>query len=63
MKTVLFTYPSPVGEFGIRPEPAGRVQLGIGRNKAEDVLVAEGRGGHVANRTTGWEPWIASRAR
>ena len=33
MKTVLFTYETPVGTFWIQPEPAGRVRLGIGREK------------------------------
>ena len=33
MKTILFTYETPVGTFWIQPEPANRVRLGIGREK------------------------------
>ena len=40
MKTVLFTYETPVGTFWIRPEPADRVQLGINRQKLKTVLRA-----------------------
>ena len=57
MKTVLFTYPTPVGEFWIRPEPAGSVQLGIDRNTLKTYSSPKAAAAEVAKRTTGWEPW------
>ena len=57
MKTNLFTYETGLGTFWIRPEPAGRVQLGIGRNKLKTYRSATTAARDVAQRTTGWAPW------
>ena len=57
MKTVLFTYETPVGTFWIRPQPAGRVRLGIDRKKLETYASARLAANAVGDRTTGWPPW------
>jgi len=57
VKTVLFTYESPVGTFWIRPEPADRVQLGIDRHKLKTYGSAKAAARAVAERSTGWEAW------
>ena len=57
MKTVLFTYETPVGTFWIRPEPADRVQLGIDRQKLKTYASARLAAKAVGDRTTGWAPW------
>jgi hypothetical protein len=57
VKTVLFTYESPVGTFWIRPEPADRVLLGIDRRKLKTYGSAKAAARAVAERMTGWEAW------
>ena len=57
MKTVLFTYESPVGTFWIRPEPADRVLLGVDRHKLKTYGSAKTAARAVAEKTTGWEAW------
>jgi hypothetical protein len=57
MKTTLFTYDTPVGTFWIRPEPAGRVRLGIGRERLNTFPSATAAARAVAERTTGYPPW------
>jgi hypothetical protein len=52
MKTTLFTYDTPVGTFWIRPEPAGRVRLGIGRERLNTFPSATAAARAVAERTT-----------
>jgi hypothetical protein len=59
MKTVLFTRETPVGTFWIQPEPAGRVRLGIDREKLKTYASARLAAQAVADRTTGWAPWDA----
>jgi len=57
VKTVLFTYESPVGTFWIRPEPAGRVLLGVDRRKLKTYGSATAAARAVAERATGWPTW------
>ena len=57
MKTILFTYETPVGTFWIHPEPADRVRLGIDREKLKTYASARLAAKAVADRTTGWAPW------
>jgi hypothetical protein len=57
MKTVLFTYETPVGTFWIQPEPAGRVRLGIGRERLGTYASARLAAKAVGDRTTGWAAW------
>jgi hypothetical protein len=57
MKTVLFTYESPVGTFWIRPEPAGRVQLGIEGHRLRTYNSPKAAARDVAMKNTGWAPW------
>jgi hypothetical protein len=57
MKTVLFTYEAPLGTFWIRPEPGGRVQLGLDRLKLRTYPSAKAAARAVADRATGYEPW------
>ncbi len=60
MKSVLFTYESPIGTFWIRPEPAGRVQLGLDAHKLRTYSSAKAAAKAVAEQSTGWEPWDAA---
>jgi hypothetical protein len=57
MKTVLFSVNTPLGEFWIQPQPAGRVLLSIGnrelRTYGNPTLAAEA----VAKGETGHQPW------
>ena len=57
MKTTLFTYDGPAGTFWIRPEPAGRVQLGIDRRKLKTYKSPTAAARDVAARKTGYAPW------
>lgn len=57
MKTVLFTYESPIGTFWLRPEPAGRVQLGLDRRKLQTYSSPKEAARAVAERRTGEERW------
>jgi hypothetical protein len=57
MKSVLFTYESPVGTFWIRPEPADRVQLGLDAHKLRTYASAKTAARAVAEQSTGWEAW------
>jgi hypothetical protein len=57
MKTVLFTYETPLGTFWIVPEPAGRVQLGVDRRKLRTYSSAKTAARAVAEHATGYEPW------
>jgi len=57
MKTVLFTYQSPVGTFWIRPEPAGRVQLGIDRHLLKTYDSPKAAARDVAAKKTGFAAW------
>jgi len=61
VKTVLFTFESPVGTFWIHPEPGGRVQLRIDRTRLKTYTSARAAAHDVYARTTGWEPWDSSR--
>src|SRR5947199_383767 len=63
MKTNIFTYETGLGTFWIRPEPAGRVQLGIGRNELKTYRSATTAARDVAERTTGWAPWDNTTAK
>ena len=57
MKSVLFTYESPAGTFWIRPEPAGRVQLGLDRHKLRTYPSPKAAARAVAEQATGWPDW------
>src|SRR4051812_36779207 len=57
MKTNLFTYDTVAGTFWIRPEPAGRVRLGVGRNRLGTYASAKAAAREVAERRTGWAEW------
>ena len=57
MKTLLFTYEASVGTFWIKPEPAGRVQLGLDRMKLRTYPSATAAARAVAEHLTGYEPW------
>ena len=57
MKTILFTYDSPVGQFWIHPEPAGRVRLRIGREELKSYKSPTEAARAVKERRTGYEPW------
>ena len=57
MKTILFTYESPVGIFWIRPEPADRVRLGVDKQQLRSYGSATLAARAVRERTTGWEAW------
>ena len=57
MKTILFTYQSPVGTFWIRPEPAGRVQLGIDRHRLKTYDSPKAAARDVAAKNTGFAAW------
>jgi hypothetical protein len=57
MKTTLFTFDSPVGTFWIRPEPAGRVQLGIDRHRLKTYASPTAAARDVSARATGFAPW------
>ena len=57
MKTILFTYQSPVGTFWIRPEPAGRVQLGIDRHLLKSYDSPKAAARDVAAKNTGFAAW------
>ena len=57
MKTTLFTYETPAGTFWIRPEPAGRVQLGIDRRKLQTYSSVKTAARAVAERCTGYADW------
>ena len=57
MKTTLFTYESTLGTFWIRPEPAGRVQLGLDRHKLNTYSSPKAAAAAVASRNTGWAEW------
>lgn len=54
MKTTLFEYQTDIGTFWIRPEPAGRVQLGLDRKQAANVPVADYAGGSGAGHAA-WD--------
>jgi hypothetical protein len=60
VKTNLFTFESSVGTFWIRPEPAGRVQLGIGRNRLKTYPSPTAASRDVAAHRTGWAAWDTS---
>jgi hypothetical protein len=57
MKSVLFTYDSPLGTFWIRPEPAGRVQLGLDKLKLRTYASPKAAAEAVRNQSTGYEEW------
>lgn len=57
MKSVLFTYDSPLGTFWIRPEPAGRVQLGLDRLKLRTYASPKAAAEAVRCQSTGHEEW------
>ena len=46
-----------MGTFWIRPEPAGRVQLGLDAHKLRTYQSAKTAAKAVAGQATGWEPW------
>jgi len=57
MKTVLFTYQTPVGTFWIHPEPADRVRLRIDGTPLKSSSSAKAAARDVYHRSTGWEAW------
>ena len=57
MKTVLFSFDTPVGTFWIQPQPADRVLLGIDNNRLKTYSSATAAAEAVRDRRTGYEPW------
>lgn len=57
MKSVLFTYSSPLGTFWIRPEPAGRVRLGLDQQQLQTYASPRTAADAVAQQKTGYPPW------
>lgn len=57
MKTTLFTYQCAAGTFWIRPEPAGRVRLGIDEHQLKTYSSPTAAARAVAERKTGWPAW------
>lgn len=57
MKSVLFTYPSPLGTFWIRPEPAGRVRLGMEQQQLQTYASPRAAADAVSQQKTGYAPW------
>ena len=57
MKTVLYTFKTEVGTFWIRPEPAGRVQLGVDRQRLKTYRSPKAAAADVAAQCTGFAPW------
>ena len=46
-----------MGTFWIRPEPAGRIQLGLDAHKLRTYGSAKAAARAVAEQSTGWEAW------
>jgi hypothetical protein len=61
MKSLLYTRETPIGTFWIRPERAGRVQLGIYRVLLRTSPSAKTAARAVADRETGWQSWDQAR--
>lgn len=57
MKSVLFTYLTPLGMFWIRPEPAGRVRLGFDGEQLGTYSSPRAAVDAVAQQKTGYQPW------
>jgi hypothetical protein len=57
VKTVLFSYDTPVGTFWIQPQPDDRVLLGISNNRLKTYASAGAAADAVRDRKTGYEPW------
>jgi hypothetical protein len=57
VKTVLFSYDTPVGSFWIQPQPADRVLLGIDNHPLRTYTSASAAADAVRDRKTGYEPW------
>jgi hypothetical protein len=57
MKALLYTNKTPIGTFWIRPEPAGRVRLGIDRTELRAYPSPKAAARAVTERQTGWERW------
>jgi hypothetical protein len=57
VKTVLFSYATPVGTFWIQPQPADRVLLGIDNNRLRTYGSATQAADAVRDRRTGFEAW------
>ncbi len=62
MKSVLFTYVSPLGTLWIRPEPAGRVRLGFEREQLRTYASPRAAAEAVAQQKTGYQPWDLAEA-
>ena len=61
MKTILFTYETPIGTFWIHPEPADRVRLGIDAHKLRTYASPKAAARAVAEQSTGWEAWDTAK--
>ncbi|MFL6350685.1 MAG: hypothetical protein ACJ74Z_02375 [Bryobacteraceae bacterium] len=61
MKSLLYSRETPIGTFWIRPESAGRVQLGIDRVLLRTYSSAKAAARAVADRETGWQTWDEAR--
>jgi hypothetical protein len=57
VKTVLFSFETPVGTFWIQPQPADRVLLGIDNHHLKTYGSAKAAAEAVRDRRTGYEPW------
>lgn len=61
MKSVLYTHETPLGTFWIRPEPAGRVRLGLDRAELRTYSSAKAAARAVTDRDTGLQSWDQAR--
>jgi hypothetical protein len=61
VKTVLFSYATPVGTFWIQPLPADRVLLGIDNQRLKTYGSATQAADAVRERRTGFEAWDTSQ--
>jgi hypothetical protein len=61
-KTTLFQVETELGTFWIRPEPDGRVQLGLDGHKLRTYKSATEAARAVAKKATGWELWDSAEA-
>ncbi|MFL6450150.1 MAG: hypothetical protein ACJ746_21090 [Bryobacteraceae bacterium] len=57
MKSVLFTFDTTLGTFWIRPEPAGRVRLGLDKLKLHEYGSANAAAKAVRDHQTGYSAW------
>ena len=57
MKSILFKHETEIGTFWMHAEPAGRMQLGIDRQKLKTYRSPNAAAQAVKDRSTGWPAW------